>query len=151
MNIRNIIKVIAVLAVLFVIIQFIPYGKTHNNPQPVQEPNWDSPQTRVLVQRACFDCHSSSTKWPWYSNVAPVSWLIQHDVEEGRGVMNFTDWNAKLGHGEIRSRTGNEITNVILRNSMPPFYYVFMHPEASLSTVEKDQLIQGLKVTIGVE
>lgn len=142
------IKGIAVLGALFILIQFIPYGKAHTNPPAGQEPKWDSPQTRALVQRACFDCHSSETTWPWYSNVAPVSWLIQHDVDEGRQVMNFSDWVATTTSGRIRNRSANEVTQVILRNSMPPFYYTIMHPAAGLSTVEKDQLIQGLNNTL---
>ena len=56
------------------------------------EPSWDSPETRALATQACFDCHSNETEWPAYSAVAPVSWLIQHDVSEGRAVLNFSEW-----------------------------------------------------------
>jgi mono/diheme cytochrome c family protein len=148
MKLMGVIKVLAVLVVLFVLIQLIPYGRSHLNPAAATEPKWDGPQTRVLVQRACFDCHSSETIWPWYSNLAPISWLIQHDVEQGRSVMNFTDWAATTSSGRIRNRSTTEITNVILRNSMPPFYYTIMHPDAVLSTIEKEQLIQGLNKTL---
>lgn len=148
MKLMSIIKAIAVLVGLFILIQFIPYGKDHLNPAAAVEPKWDGPQTRVLVQRACFDCHSSETTWPWYSNVAPISWLIQRDVDQGRSVMNFTDWTATISSGRIRNSSKTEITNVILQNSMPPFYYTIMHPDAGLSTVEKDQLIQGLNKTL---
>jgi len=144
----GVIKVLAVFVVLFILIQLIPYGRNHSNPAAAAEPKWDSPQTRVLAQRACFDCHSSETTWPWYSNVAPISWLIQHDVDKGRSVMNFTDWAATTSNGRSRNRSTTEITNVILRNSMPPFYYTINHPNAGLSTVEKDQLIQGLNKTL---
>ena len=48
--------------------------------------------TRALAKQACFDCHSNETEWPAYSRVAPVSWLIQHDVSEGRAVLNFSEW-----------------------------------------------------------
>jgi len=144
----GVIKVLAVFVVLFILIQLIPYGRNHSNPAAAAEPKWDSPQTRVLAQRACFDCHSSETTWPWYSNVAPISWLIQHDVDEGRSVMNFTDWAVTTSSGRSRNRSTTEITNVILRNSMPPFYYTINHPNAGLSTVEKDQLIQGLNKTL---
>ena len=148
MRFMGALKGFAVLVALFIFIQFIPYGKAHTNPDPGQEPKWDSPQTRVLAQRACFDCHSSETTWPWYSNVAPISWLIQHDVDEGRQVMNFSDWATTSASGRIRNRGSNEVTDVILRNSMPPFYFVFMHPSADLTTVEKDLLIQGLNKTL---
>ena len=62
---------------------FVPYGRDHVNPPVGAEPSWDSPETRALARQACFDCHSNETEWPAYSTVAPVSWLIQHDVSEG--------------------------------------------------------------------
>jgi hypothetical protein len=57
----------------FLLIQLVPYGRAHANPPVVKEPAWDSPTTRALAKRACFDCHSNETVWPWYTNVAPVS------------------------------------------------------------------------------
>jgi mono/diheme cytochrome c family protein len=57
------------------------------------EPAWDSGRTRVLAQQSCFDCHSNLTKWPWDSNIAPFSWLIQRDVDSGRSALNFSEWN----------------------------------------------------------
>jgi hypothetical protein len=72
------------LVVLFGLIQLIPYGHNHTNPSVVAEPQWDTPQTRELTARACYDCHSNATVWRWYSSIAPASWLIQHDVEDGR-------------------------------------------------------------------
>lgn len=126
---------------LFVLIQLVPYGRNHNNPPVVQEPAWDSPQTRELARRACFDCHSNETVWPWYSNVAPASWLIQHDVEEGRRKLNFSEWNR-------RQNELDEITEVIQEGEMPPIYYVLLHPEANLSQQEKEALIAGLRATI---
>jgi hypothetical protein len=59
------------------------YGRDHSNPPVRIEPRWDRARTRELAVRACFDCHSNQTRWPWYSHVAPISWLVQHDVEEG--------------------------------------------------------------------
>jgi len=63
--------------IVFIAMQLVPYGHAHTNPPVTGEPKWDSPQTRELAKRACFDCHSNETDWPWYSNIAPVSWLIQ--------------------------------------------------------------------------
>ncbi|HSR74031.1 MAG TPA: heme-binding domain-containing protein, partial [Sulfurovum sp.] len=81
-------KIFGVIILVITAIQFIPYGKDHVNPQVIAEPEWDSKQTRDLFVRACADCHSNETKWPWYSNIAPLSWLIQYDVEEGREHFN---------------------------------------------------------------
>ena len=78
-------KVLIWLAAAFILIQFVPFGRDHTNPPTSKEPAWDSPETKALIRRACFDCHSNETTWPWYSNVAPVSWLTQRDVNGGRG------------------------------------------------------------------
>src|SRR5512146_3312424 len=138
---------LAALALL-VVIQLVPYGRDHTNPPVRAEPAWDSPQTRALAVRACFDCHSNETTWPWYSNVAPFSWLIQRDVDEGRKELNFSNWGNSARSQRLSNNGVRELTNVILRNSMPPFYYTMLHPSAGLSMVEKDQLIQGLKNSI---
>src|SRR5215831_3235209 len=81
-----------------VLIQLIPFGREHTNPPVTQEPAWDSPGTRELAKRACFDCHSNETVWPWYSRVAPVSWLTQRDVNGGRRHVNFSEWNKPQRH-----------------------------------------------------
>src|SRR5581483_2821093 len=80
-------------AALFLLAQAVPYDRSHTNPPVTAEPRWDSPQTRELAARACFDCHSNLTTWPWYSNVAPISWLVQRDVDGGRSALNFSEWN----------------------------------------------------------
>ncbi len=127
------------LAVLvaMVAIQFVPYGRNHTNPPVQSEPKWDSIQTRQLAQQACFDCHSNQTVWPWYSNVAPVSWLIERDVERGRHELNFSQWNSS-------QRAARDAGREIQRGRMPQWYYVLLHPSAKLSTQEAQVLIQGL-------
>ena len=81
------------LVVVVVAIQVVPYGHDHTNPPVIKEPAWDSAETSRLVHAACFDCHSNETKWPFYANVAPGSWLMMSDVEGGRRHMNFSEWN----------------------------------------------------------
>ena len=137
---RILIIVLVVLVGVFLLIQLIPYGHQHTNPPVVQEPNWDSPQTRELAQRACFDCHSNEVVWPWYSNIAPVSWLVQHDVDEGLRYLNFSDWG--------RVREPYEILEVLQGGRMPPSQYLIMHPDAKLTQAEKDALVSGLQSTI---
>jgi hypothetical protein len=82
---------ISVLMALVFLIQFVPYGRDHSNPAVRAEPAWDSPRTRELTVRACYDCHSNETTWPWYTNIAPISWLVQSDVERGRAELNYSD------------------------------------------------------------
>lgn len=131
-----------VLIVMALAIQLVPYGRDHTNPPVLQEPAWDSPQTRALAQRACFDCHSNETVWPWYSSIAPVSWLTQRDVDEGRAKLNFSEW----GRGE---QEADEIAEVIREGEMPMPIYLLQHPEARLSAAEKQALIHGLVATTG--
>jgi mono/diheme cytochrome c family protein len=130
------------VAVLLLAIQFIPYGRDHSNPPVGTEPDWDSPRTRELAVVACFDCHSNQTEWPWYSNVAPVSWLTQRDVDEGRSALNFSDWNGQ--RQEI-----DEAVETIEEGEMPPWYYLPTHRDADLSDAEKEELIAGFRATFG--
>jgi hypothetical protein len=126
-------------------IQFIPYGRNHSNPPVIAEPNWDSPRTRELFFRACADCHSNETVWPWYSNIAPVSWLIQRDVEEGRAKFNISAWNVS-GENE-----GDDAAETVQKGTMPPAMYALFRPSARLSTQEKNEFIKGLAATFGGE
>ena len=129
----------------------IPYGHNHSNPPVVSQPKWDSPQTLDLAKRACFDCHSNETVWPWYSNIAPVSWLVQYDVDGGRRRLNFSTWgvpSANPGGRRQRSPTG-EIAETIIEGSMPPIQYTIQHPEARLTQPEKGLLIQGFQNSLG--
>jgi hypothetical protein len=74
---RILLFIVVGLSVLGLLIQLIPYGHNHTNPPVNAEPNWDSPETRTLAQRACFDCHSNETRWPWHSNIAlSRGWFI---------------------------------------------------------------------------
>ena len=133
------------LAGLFVValtIQAIPYGRDHSNPPVRQEPAWDSEQTRDLAVSACFDCHSNQTRWPWYSNVAPASWLIQRDVDEARQRMNFSEWDRPQPGAE-------EAVESVQEGGMPPSQYRLLHPGGRLSSTERQTLIQGLEATLG--
>ncbi len=122
--------------------QVVPYGRDHSNPPVTAEPQWNAPGTRALALRACFDCHSNQTRWPWYSNVAPVSWLVQADVDEGRRVLNFSEWTRGF---EEAQESGETVRN----QEMPPRSYLLLHPEAKLSDAERQQLAAGLDATLG--
>lgn len=131
------------LGVLLVAVQFVPYGRDHDNPPVTAEPSWDSPVTRDLAVRACFDCHSNQTRWPWYSNIAPMSWLIQRDIDEGRDELNWSEWGPES--------EGHESAETVLEGSMPPTPYTLLHPEARLTDQEMDALVTGLVATFGSE
>jgi hypothetical protein len=126
---------------LFLLLQAVPYGRTHTNPPVRQEPAWDSLHTRALAARACYDCHSNETKWPWYSHIAPVSWMVQKHVDKGRSELNFSDWGGP--------QEGEEAVEAIREGEMPLPSYLLAHPEARLSSSESQALVQGLAVTFG--
>ena len=129
--------------VLFLLIQAVPYGRDHDNPPVVREPPWADSETRALAKRACFDCHSNETVWPAYSNIAPLSWLVQHDVTEGRDELNFSDWKG----GARKKERPKEIRKEIAEGEMPPFLYTLAHPAARLGAEELGRLVEGLVAT----
>jgi len=131
-----------VLVLAFVAIQFVPYGRDHVNPPVGAEPTWDSPGTRALAKQACFDCHSNETEWPAYSRVAPVSWLIQRDVSEGRAVLNFSEWQRP-------QEEAKEAAEEVLEGEMPLRIYQLMHAHARLSAADRERLARGLERTLG--
>ncbi len=128
--------------VLFIAIQFYPYGRDHSNPPITAEPKWDSPQTRALFFRACVDCHSNQTVWPWYSHVAPISWLVQSDVDKGRSHLNVSEWGSK-------EYDEDEAAAQVRKGKMPLPKYLLLHPHAKLTDEEKQKFIRGLISTFG--
>lgn len=123
-------------------IQFVPYGREHTNPPTIAEPSWDSPDTRALARRACFDCHSNETEWPVYSRLAPVSWLVHHDVADGRAELNFSEWQRP-------QKEAREAAGVLREGDMPPMPYRLMHGHARLTADERETLAHGLVRTFG--
>lgn len=138
-------KILIGLAITAVAIQFIPYGKNHTNPPVMSEPVWDSPRTKELFNSACADCHSHQTKYPWYSNIAPVSWMLARDVEEGREHFNVSTW------GTQKKNEGNEAVKEVREGEMPLWFYLPTHPEAKLTDAQKQELMSGLEKTFGKE
>ena len=131
-------KLLAILAVVFVAIQIVPYGRDHTNPKTVQEIKWNTPATRVLAQDACMDCHSNLTEWPWYTSVAPVSWLATRDVNEGRSKLNFSEWQRP------QDADLAEVIAAIREEEKPPLQYRLIHPEARLTGNQRQELEQGI-------
>ena len=133
-------KKIIIAAILGVIlfIQFIPVELS--NPVEHNEPNWDSPKTREYFFRACADCHSNRVEFPFYSKIAPFSWLIAYDVNEGRRHFNISDNNIS---------EGNEASREVSKEAMPLPIYSLMHPKARFTKEETAEFIRGLESTFG--
>lgn len=119
--------ILGALVLVSLLIQLYTVERT--NPVVV----YDIPTTPVVkdvLERACYDCHSNKTAWPWYSKIAPASWIVSRDVHDGREVLNYSEWN-RYGDREkiemIRSSW-----RVVEAGTMPPGRYLRMHPEAVL-------------------
>jgi len=99
----------------------------------LQDQNLD-PQVRTILRRACADCHSNQTHLPWYARVSPVSWLITRHIEQGRQKLNFSEWPQNSANQK------QDIADSIDKAQMPLPSYLFLHPQAQLSTAEKNAI-----------
>lgn len=113
-------------------IQFVPVDRS--NP-PVETEAPAPPAVREVLRRACYDCHSNETRWPWYSRVAPVSWLVAHDVTEGRRELNFSTWNRLDAAKQVKAL--RETWEEVDEGEMPLRIYLPTHPEARLSDSDR--------------
>jgi Haem-binding domain len=127
---------LAVIAVL-VAIQFVPV--TTANP-PVESDIPTSLDVKVVLRRACYDCHSHETVWPWYSQIAPISWIIARDVQEGRAEVNFSTWNRYSTQQQVKKL--KESWKEVAEGNMPPWFYLPIHRDARLSPEDRALLRQ---------
>lgn len=130
-------KAAFVVLILIIGIQFVPVPR--GNP-PETAPITVPGPVRAVLENSCYDCHSNRTEWPWYSRVAPVSWLVYKDVKKGREELNFSEW------GEYSDRRRNrkleEIEEKVADKEMPLKVYLPLHPEARLSAADAERLIE---------
>ena len=125
-----------VFAAIVILAQFIRIDKS--NP-PVRSEISAGPSIQPVLQRVCYNCHSNKTVWPWYSNVAPASWLVGSDVREGREHLNFTEWGTYDSGTQSHKLHG--IAEEVQSGDMPPWYYSLMHREARLSPSEQSRIL----------
>ena len=142
MNMIRVKRAALALVVVFLLAQFVQPKRTNPPVVPsrsleahVQVPHDVAP----ILKRACGDCHSSETVWPWYSHVAPVSWLVADDVNVGRSHINFQDWEAQENLKEAAEHLGL-ICKEVREKGMPPFTYRMMHKESRLSQQETEAI-----------
>ena len=131
-------KVLLAGVVVFALLQLVPYGWSHPNHLVTQDAPWPSARARALAKAACYDCHSNESEWPVYSYVAPMSWLVRRDVENGRDKLNFSTWDRD--ESEVK-----DAAETVQDGSMPPRQYTLLHRDADLSTAEKAELIAALE------
>jgi len=133
---RHLGKILLLIFVLLVVVQLIPVERS--NP-PVTAEILAPAEVMPLLRRACYDCHSHETVWPWYSRYAPLSWLVAHDVSEAREHLNFSLWGELPAHKQAKLM--KEIGEEVSEGGMPPFIYLPAHPEARLTDGEKTLLL----------
>ncbi len=134
---KSFIGLVAALILVFVLIQLYPVSTT--NP-PIEKDVLASAEAKSVLRRSCYDCHSNETRWPWYSRIAPVSWLTAKDVREGREAMNFSTWNRYETQHQIELMA--ESWEEIEEGEMPPWFYLPAHRDAVLSEQDKSVLRQ---------
>jgi mono/diheme cytochrome c family protein len=143
---RGILIVAGILVIGFVLLQLIPAQSissqfARTNPAAVSEIAWNSAETEQVVRTACYDCHSNETVWPWYAQIAPVSWLVAKDTNEGREALNFSEQTA----AEINP---DELIEEVEGGAMPPRSYLILHPAANLTDAQKEALFAGLRASL---
>lgn len=131
---------LAASPILLAAIQFVPYGRDYS-PKPSPDPfRWHDPQAEAIARAACYDCHSNETKWWWGVKVAPLSWLAQSDIDEGRRKVNFSDWGKK-------PLSAKKLEHA-LNDGMPPIQYTIAHPEARITEAQKQALVKGFQASL---
>jgi hypothetical protein len=133
-----------VIIAILLLSQLIPV--TRSNP-PVSGEILTPVEISAILRKSCYDCHSHQTNWPWYSRIAPVSWLVIHDVEEGRDHLNFSTWNNYNSREKIKIY--EEMREVLEKEEMPLKPYLWMHSEAKLSQKDLKNLFQWLNLSTG--
>jgi len=133
------------MVVVFVLMQLIVPSRTNPPVLPGHDLFATNPPPReigLMLRAACYDCHSHETRWPWYSHVAPLSWGIAHDVNEGRESLDFSDW--PHDDPDAIARRFDDMSQQLEEGAMPMRKYTLLHPEARLTPEQKKELIQWL-------
>jgi hypothetical protein len=132
---RKLLVLVGALALVLAAIQLVPVDRT--NPAVVAD--FDGPPAvKAVLETSCYDCHSHETSWPWYSRIAPFSWLVAHDVEEARDHLNFSQWGQL--DAKRQAKLAEEMWEEVEEGEMPLKIYLLAHPDARLSEAAKATL-----------
>jgi hypothetical protein len=130
-------RILLILAVLLVVAQLIRPARTNPPIDPSHELQAPQPAASIL-QRSCIDCHSNRTVWPWYAQVAPVSWLLADDVNDGRKEMNFSEWTTFTPRRQANKL--KQVCEQVEEHEMPLWFYLPLHPKAKLTDADRKVL-----------
>lgn len=132
-------KIIIVLIAIVVLIQFYPMEKptvTTDNPNDLITTLNVPENISTLLKNACYDCHSNESTFPWYSNVAPVKWMLYDHISEAREELNFSNWNTL--EKDDKADLLDDISSMVSEGEMPLKGYTILHSEANLSEAERE-------------
>ncbi len=136
-------KILYAFVAILIVIQVVPVERSNPAEQGRLAP---PPEVQAVLQKACYDCHSHQTRWPWYAYVAPVSWLVAHDVEEAREHLNFSAWEQYPEKRQMHKL--EEIWEEVEEGEMPLWFYVPLHSEAKLSDQDCQILRDWVHATV---
>ncbi|RYY40173.1 MAG: cytochrome C [Chitinophagaceae bacterium] len=139
-------RILIVVLVLLVVIQFIrPTANTNPQPQRAALTNFYPVPAHVdaILKKACYDCHSNNTRYPWYSKVQPVAWWLQHHVDEGKRELNFDEFGGYTRRRQ--SKKMKEVAEQVEKGEMPLDSYTWIHKDAILTPEERSTLISWAK------
>jgi len=135
-------KILAALAIIFILIQFIPTSLPEvrdNNPGDLLKNNEVPANIVTLLHNSCYDCHSNETVYPWYSYIAPVSFLVNRDTRKGRKHLNFSEWQSYSR--DDKAEALDDLTEEVKEGEMPMKIYPIMHAKARLSDEDREALV----------
>ena len=135
-------SLLVLMAILLVIIQFIPVKLPSNSTDSRNDLISAEKlvgEVPTILRTSCYDCHSNQTHYPWYAHVAPVSWLVSSDVEEGRQKLNLSEWSQYNKRRKI-SKLG-DIKEQVETGEMPMSIYTFIHRKTKLTAEQKKLII----------
>jgi hypothetical protein len=142
---RLLVKIIfAIVIIAFVVIQFFQPEKNIGeiSEDHIFRQEQLPENVQLIIKNACLDCHSNNTKYPWYNNFAPVSWMLDKHVTQGKDELNFSEWGKLDAYGKIVAL--EDIRQEVERKTMPLKGYVAMHKEAKLSEVQISALLDWI-------
>ncbi|MGB6328340.1 MAG: heme-binding domain-containing protein [Halarcobacter sp.] len=129
-------KTLLIIVSIFLLAQLIQTEKI-NKPTPKELEIKAPEHIMTMLKKACYDCHSNKVRWPWYSNIAPFSWMIDSHVNDGRSALNFSEWE------NYTEKEKKKELKEIFRTayiSMPLKDYIIFHEEADLTREERTQI-----------
>lgn len=138
---RWLIGLVLILVIALGVIQFVPVEQP-NPPVALDIPT--APEVKAVLKESCYDCHSHETVWPWYSRIAPVSWLVAKGVHAGRDEMNFSTWDQYSTKDQVKKM--HESWEEVAEGEMPPWFYIAAHRKAELSSEDRTVLQNWARV-----